>query len=57
MIRLYLRNYKPLELAQLYNALHTARAELAESGNPVKDLDEALTYITGYMDAKGDTGN
>lgn len=56
MIRLYLRNYKPLELAQLYNALHTARAELAEAGNPVKDLDDALVYISGYIDAKGDSG-
>lgn len=55
MNRLYLRNYKPLELVQLYNALHKARAELMETGNPVKDLDEALTYITGYMDAKGDS--
>ena len=56
MIRLYLRNYKPLELVQLYNALYKARAELMETGNPVKDLDVALTYINGYMDAKGDSG-
>lgn len=56
MIRLYLRNYKPLELVQLYNALQMARSQLAGAGNHVKDLDEALTYITGYMDAKGDTG-
>lgn len=56
MIRLYLSNYKPLELLQLCNALHKARAELMEIGNPVKDLDEALVYISGYMDAKGDSG-
>ena len=58
MIRLYLKNYKPAELVQLYNALSLARtmvkADVLE--NTAKDLDEALQYMSGYMDAKGDSG-
>ena len=56
MIRLYLKNYKPAELVQLYNALALART-MVKAGvptNTAKDLDEALQYISGYMDAKGD---
>lgn len=58
MIRLYLKNYKPAELAQLYNALTTASALVKENvpTNPSKDLDESLQYLSGYMDAKGDSG-
>lgn len=57
MIRLYLKNYKPAELVQLYNALSLARtmAKSDVSTNTVKDLDEVLQYISGYMDAKGDS--
>ena len=57
MIRLYLNSYKPAELVQLYNALSLART-MVKSGvptNTVKDLDEALQYMSGYMDAKGDS--
>jgi len=56
MIRLYLKNYKPAELVQLYNALSLARTMVKSdvSTNTVKDLDEVLQYISGYMDAKGD---
>lgn len=57
MIRLYLKNYKPAELVQLYNALSLARS-VVKSGVPInsaKDLDEALQYMSGYMDAKGDS--
>lgn len=57
MIRLYLKNYKPAELVQLYNALSLART-MAKSDvptNTAKDLDEVLQYISGYMDAKGDS--
>lgn len=57
MIRLYLNNYKPAELVQLYNALSLART-MATSDvptNTVKDLDEVLQYMSGYMDAKGDS--
>lgn len=54
MIRLYLKNYKSSELVQLYNALSLARIMVKAdvSTNTVKDLDEVLQYISGYMDAK-----
>ena len=57
MIRLYLKNYKPSELVQLYNALSLARTMVKDDvlTNTVKDLDEALHYMSGYMDAKGDS--
>lgn len=57
MIRLYLKNYKPAELVQLYNALSLARtmAKADVPTNTAKDLDEVLQYISGYMDAKGDS--
>ena len=57
MIRLYLKNYKPAELVQLYNALSLART-MVKAGvptNTVNDLDEVLQYTSGYMDAKGDS--
>lgn len=58
MIRLYLKNYKPAELVQLYNALSLARTMVKADvpTNTAKDLDEALQYMSGYMDAKGDSG-
>lgn len=57
MIRLYLKNYKPAELVQLYNALSLARTMVKGDvqTNTAKDLDEALQYMSGYMDAKGDS--
>lgn len=57
MIRLYLKNYKPVELVQLYNALSLARTMVKAdvSTNTAKDLDEALQYISGYMDAREDS--
>ena len=57
MIRLYLKNYKPAELVQLYNAMSLARTMVKSDvlTNTVKDLDEVLQYISGYMDAKGDS--
>lgn len=57
MIRLYLKSYKPAELVQLYNALSLARSMVKADGqtNTAKDLDEVLQYISGYMDAKGDS--
>ena len=57
MIRLYLKNYKPAELVQLYNALSLARTMVKADvlTNSAKDLDEVLQYMTGYMDAKGDS--
>ena len=56
MIRLYLKNYRPAELVQLYNALSLARSTVAADAlsNPVKDLDELLVYLSGYMDGKDD---
>lgn len=57
MIRLYLKNYKSVELVQLYNALSLVRtmAKADVTPNMAKDLDEVLHYISGYMDAKGDS--
>lgn len=57
MIRLYLKSYKPAELVQLYNALSLTRTMVKADvpTNVVKDLDEVLQYISGYMDAKGDS--
>lgn len=54
MIRLYLKNYKPAELVQLYNALYLARSSVATDvpNNTIKDLDELLVYLSGYMDGK-----
>lgn len=56
MIRLYLKNYRPAELVQLYNALSLARSTVAGEvpTNPSKDLDEILVYLSGYMDGKGE---
>lgn len=56
MIRLYLKNYKPAELVQLYNALSLARTMVKADvpTNPANDLYEVLQYLSGYMDAKGD---
>nr|DAH43661.1 MAG TPA: hypothetical protein [Caudoviricetes sp.] len=57
MIRLYLKNYKPAELVQLYTALSLARTMVKSNvpTNTAKDLDEVLQYMSGYMDAKGDS--
>ena len=57
MIRLYLKNYKPAELVHLYNALSLARTMVKADAptNTVKDLDEVLQYMSGYMDGKGDS--
>ena len=54
MIRLYLNNYRPAELVQLYNALSLARSVVVSDSptNPSKDLDELLVYLSGYMDGK-----
>lgn len=56
MIRLYLKNYKHVELVQLYNVLSRARNMVKGDipTNPANDLDEVLQYLSGYMDAKGD---
>lgn len=57
MIRLYLKTYKPVELVQLYNALSLARSAVKSAipTNVSKDLDEILVYLSGYMDAKGES--
>lgn len=57
MIRLYIKNYNPDELVQLYNALSLARTMVKAHvpTNTEKDLDEVLQYLSGYMDAKGDS--
>ena len=57
MIRLYLKSYKPVELVQLYNALTVARAAVSSpaQSHVVSDLDEIMVYLSGYMDAKGES--
>ena len=57
MIRLYLKNYKAAELVQLHNALSFARSVVKADipTNPAQDLDEILQYLSGYMDAKGES--
>ena len=57
MIRLYLNAYRPAELSELYDALHTACTTLVHTSksHPVSDLEEALAYLAGYIDAKGDS--
>ena len=57
MIRVYLKNYKPAELVQLYNVLSLARFVVKADvpTNSAKDLDEVLQYMSSYMDAKGDS--
>ena len=54
MIRLYLKAYKTAELVGLYNALSLVRSTLDTNArnNPAKDIDEALVYLSGYMDAR-----
>lgn len=57
MIQLYLHNYKPHELVDLYNALQLVRSALSPNNiRGAVDIDSALDYLTGYMDAKGDDG-
>ena len=57
MIRLYLNNYKPVELVQLYNALAVARAAVSSPApsHVASDLDEIMIYLSGYMDARGES--
>ena len=57
VIRLYLKAYKPVELVQLYNALTVARAAVSSPApsHVASDLDEIMVYLSGYMDAKGDS--
>lgn len=54
MIRLYLKNYRPDELVQLYNSIEIARSTVVSDvpNNPAKDLDEILVYLSGYIDGK-----
>ena len=52
MIRLLLNPYSYEEALVLYSALVRARSFLSDNpGKPAKDLDEALSYLTGYSDA------
>lgn len=57
MIRLYLKNYKSAELVQLHNVLSLARSVVTSPppSHVASDLDEILVYLTGYIDAKGDS--
>lgn len=57
VIRLYLKNYKTVELVQLYNALTVARAVVSSPApsHVASDLDEIMVYLSGYMDAKGES--
>lgn len=57
MIRMYLKNYKIAELVQLHNVLSLARSAVTSPApsHVANDLDEILVYLTGYIDAKGDS--
>lgn len=57
VIRLYLNNYKPVDLVQFYNALTLARAAVSSPApsHVASDLDEIMVYLSGYMDAKGES--
>ena len=56
MIRLFLKNYTVAELHKLYSELTECRGVCTGLPvalvNPLKDLDEALAYISGYIDAR-----
>lgn len=57
VIRLYFKAYKPVELVQLYNALTVARVAVSSPApsHVASDLDEIMVYLSGYMDAKGES--
>lgn len=54
MVRLYLKNYNMPECTALFNALRTSLQELAVDSEPSKDIESALNYLSGYMDAMCD---
>lgn len=51
MVRLYLKNYNDAECVALYNALHMTLHGLVAGSESRKDIESALDYLTGYMDA------
>ena len=57
VIRLYLKSYKNAELVQLYNALSLARAAVSSPApsHVAAALDKIMVYLSGYMDAKGES--
>ena len=54
MIRLFLKNYSDAECVALYNALSIVSRDIVQGTEPRKDLDSALDYLTGYIDARED---
>lgn len=54
MVRLYLTHYNMTECTALFNALHTSLQELTVDSEPRKDIESALNYLSGYMDAMRD---
>ena len=54
MIRLFLKNYSDAECVALYNALSIVSHGIVQGTEPRKDLDSAIDYLTGYMDARED---
>lgn len=56
MIRLLLHGYKPVELVRLHNVLEVARGMVSDtdSAKLTTDLDNAIAFLNGYMDAKGE---
>ena len=58
VIRLYLKSYSERDLTDLYNALSFARsATPMTEARVLHDIDEALLYITGYVDALRERGS
>ena len=51
MVRLYLTHYNVAECVALYNALQISQSTLTAGSESRKDIDSALDYLAGYMDA------
>ena len=51
MIRLLLRKYSLRECTDLYNAMHQSLMALDATSKARRDIESAMDYLTGYMDA------
>lgn len=51
MIRLLLKKYTFKECTELYNALHQSLMVLDATSKARRDIESAMDYLMGYMDA------
>lgn len=51
MIRLFLKKYTLKECTDLYNAMHQSLAVLDTTSKARRDIESAMDYLMGYMDA------